>query len=248
MDVSSRPGPSLTARLLLEALVVIGSILAAFAIDAWWDGRGDRQAERALLARLQADLATLRPELESVEAEHRERRDACVALLEMLSVGDVLPTTPEVDRLVAWAFIGARTFRPGSGAAEAFLSGDGSRLVRNQRLADLLLTWPGLVEELQEEESNLERGAAERWVPYLAARTSLAPFLATFEDRVPSIALLPRRHAAPTRRASVRVDQGFLNQIVERFQFQTLAIRDVQPVRDALNEMLALLEEELGSD
>lgn len=233
-------------RLLLEGLVVIASILIAFAIDAWWDGRGDRQAEQALLSRLHADFTALRPELASVDEEHKMRRDACVSILEKLSVGDTLPTTPEMDRLVAYAFIGARSFQPGTGAVDVFTNGDGARLVQNQRIADLMLAWSGLVEELREEERSLEKGATERWVPYLASRTTIAPYLAVFEDRVADLRLLPESSLLPGRRTPLVVDDVFLNHVIERFQFQSIAIRDIEPLRDAVQEILELLEQEIG--
>jgi len=33
-------------RALLEGLVIVGSILLAFGIDAWWEGRSEAQAEQ----------------------------------------------------------------------------------------------------------------------------------------------------------------------------------------------------------
>jgi len=36
-------------RLAIEAPVIVVSILLAFTIDAWWDERGERAAERVLL-------------------------------------------------------------------------------------------------------------------------------------------------------------------------------------------------------
>jgi hypothetical protein len=36
-------------RLIIEAFVIVGSILLAFAIDAWWEDRSERQLEQELL-------------------------------------------------------------------------------------------------------------------------------------------------------------------------------------------------------
>ncbi len=35
-------------RVLVEGVVIVGSILLAFGIDAWWKGREERRAERLL--------------------------------------------------------------------------------------------------------------------------------------------------------------------------------------------------------
>jgi hypothetical protein len=151
------PQPSLrVSQRLIDAIVVVCSILLAFAIDAWWDDRGERKAEIVLLKRLQADFSDVRAMLEVTLKDHAETHYACVALLKF-EIGETLPATPEVDSMVAKVFIASRTFNPGSGAVAAFLNSDRARLVRNQPLADLLLAWSGLVEELQEEEAQLQK-------------------------------------------------------------------------------------------
>jgi hypothetical protein len=45
-------------RVLLEAVVIVGSILLAFGIDDWWDGVQDRRDEYEALAGFRADLRT----------------------------------------------------------------------------------------------------------------------------------------------------------------------------------------------
>lgn len=224
---------------------MIASILIAFAIDAWWDDRSDRKAERALLERLHADFSALRPELVDVATEHRGRQAACLELLGRFSVGDMLPETPEVDLLVGLAFIGSRTFQPGTGSSDAFINGEGSRLVRNTRLADLILEWSGRVEELREEEQRLLATATERWTPFLASRTNLAPYIAAFGDYDPGLAQLPERQWNAAARIPLTVDQQFLNHVLERFTYQVLAVRDIEPVQAAVDEILALIETEL---
>jgi hypothetical protein len=229
-------------RLSAEAAAIVISILLAFAIDAWWSDRGDREAEQSLLKRLRADFVELRADIQFVEQEHREASAACIALMS-IPFGDAVPETPETDHRVAIVFLTARTFNPGSGAAAAFLGGEGARLVRNQRLADHLLAWPGLLEELQEEEISLQKGVVERWVPFLSSRVSLGPYLATYPNLITEF--LPGPVAAPEPRTPLIVDQEFLNQVLDRFKFQQIALRDMAPLHEAVNEILALLDEEI---
>ena len=40
----------------------------------------------------------------------------------------------------------------------------------------------GLVEELQEEEAQLQKGVSEWWTPYLASRTNLGPYIKAAVD------------------------------------------------------------------
>lgn len=229
-------------RLSIEATVIVASILLAFAIDAWWEERGERNAEVVLLERLRVDYIDIQLALNLVELEHREARDACISFMNM-PVGESVPATPEADRMVAVVFLASRTFNPGSGAVASFHSGEGVRLVRNQSLADKLLAWSGLVEELQEEEANLQKGVAERWTPYIASRVNVGPYVSAFGDLMLGI---PSHISTPTTRGPLTVDNEFINHVLDRFKWQQIALRDIEPVHTAVDEILALLEKELN--
>jgi hypothetical protein len=230
-------------RLVVETTAIVLSILLAFAIDAWWEDRGNRESEQLLLKRLRADFVELRTTILFVEQEHQEASSACVALISF-PPGQPIPATPEVDRMIAIVFLTARTFNPGSGAVAAFLGGEGSRLVLNQSLADLMLAWPGMVEELQEEETSLQKGIAERWIPFLSSRVSLGPYMATYENLITDF--LPAHVATPEPRLPLITDQEFVNHVLDRFKFQQIALRDIAPLREAVDEILMLLEAELN--
>lgn len=229
-------------RFAIEAPVIVISILLAFAIDAWWEERGDRKAEIVLLERLRADYVEIRSALRLVEEEHREASDACVFLMGM-GVGETLPATAEVDRMVALVFLASRTFNPGSGAVASMQSSEGARLVRNQLLADKLLAWSGLVEELQEEEANLQKGVAERWSPYIATRANFGPYVATLGDLMQ---VIPGHISTPPKRKPLVVDEEFINHVLDRFKWQQIALRDIEPVQNAVEDILALIEAELN--
>lgn len=228
-------------RIAAESAAIVASILLAFAIDAWWQERSDRKAELVLLERLRADYIEIQSSLRLVEEEHRKARNACIYLLAM-AIGDLLPATTEVDRMVAIVFLTSRTFNPGSGAVASFISSDGAQLLRNQLLADKLLAWSSLVEELQEEEANLQKGVAERWSPYIASRVSIGPYLATFDE----MHGMPSRISTPSTRVPLAVDEEFLNHVLDRFKWQQIALRDIEPVSSVIADILALIEKELS--
>jgi hypothetical protein len=226
-------------RLAIESPVIVLSILLAFAIDAWWNERGDRVAERLLLERLRADFTEISASLRLVEDEHREAAEACLFFMK-LATGETVPATEAVDRRLAIVFLASRTFNPGTGAT-AFLSGNGTRLIRNRRLADRLIAWPGLVDELQEEEANLQKGVTERWTPFLSARVGLGPYLRPLGEAIPGLV----DAAAVVAREPLLVDRDFHNQVADRFRWQLIALRDVEPVRAAVDDILQLIDDEL---
>lgn len=190
-------------RRTVEATAIVVSILLAFGIDAWWNERGERKAEVVLLERLLADFIEIQSGLILVEEEHRDTSNACIAVLE-IPLGEPLPTSPEMDQMIGLIFLTSRTFNPGTGAVASFLSGEGAQLIEDQDLADHLLAWPGLVEELQEEEASLQKGVAERWTPYLSSRVNLGPYITAMGGEF--MLGLPREVAVPEPRINVTVD------------------------------------------
>ena len=228
-------------RLIAEATAIIISILLAFAIDAWWQERDERKTEQLLLKRLQADFIEIEVALSFIADEHHEASAACITLMNF-PLGEPLPATPEFDAMIAVTFLTSRTFNPGAGAVAAFLSSEGARLVHNQPLVDLLLAWSGMVEELQEEDSYLQKGLAERWIPFLKSRVSLGPYLASYGNLMGG---LPAHIASPEFRKPLIVDQEFLNNVLDRYKSQQIALRDTEPLLSAVEKILILLRNEI---
>lgn len=228
-------------RLLAEATAIVLSILLAFAIDAWWEDRIDRHSEQLLLQRLQADFLDIESTLQFIESEHRDTSAGCIALMS-IEEGQPVPATDAYDRAIALVFLTSRTFNPGSGSMAAFLGGGGAKLVDNPTLANLLLAWPGLVEELQEEDGFLQQGLADRWIPFLKSRVSIGPYLAVYPE---TNVALPDAVARPQQRASLIVDIEFVNHVLDRYKLQQIALRDIQPVHAAAVDILRLLEDEI---
>jgi hypothetical protein len=230
-------------RLSAEVTVIVASILLAFSIDAWWDNRIEAEGERWLLERLRSDFTGMQHDLSVAFEDHRLTADACLALLELSASDPTLPLTAEVDQMLSMVFLASRTFNPGSGAVEVFLNSEMSRLVRNQSLADLLIRWFALVEELVEEEAQMQKGVSERWTPFLAARTDIAPLLSALDPLYVDVSNAGR--GSPERTPLV-ADTAFRNEVIDRYKWQLLALRDIEPLRAAVQEVLLLLEDELG--
>lgn len=110
-------------RLLIEGVVIVASILMAFAIDAWWDDRQSRQAEinqlHSIAAELESNADLIRAKLETLvvadaaareimswmgpEPQHVEQNELGETFRKMYSIG---------------------SFALPRGASERFLAGD----------------------------------------------------------------------------------------------------------------------------
>jgi hypothetical protein len=237
----SESSESTWRRLAIEAPVIIVSILLAFAIDAWWDERGERQAEAIMLQRLQADFTELDEALKTVEKEHGWATEASLYFMNQ-PIGTILQPTEEIDRNVFLVFLASRTFNPGSGAIASFYNNGGGTLIQSKALADKILGWSGLVEELQEEEANLQKGVAERWSPFIASRVQIGPYMGIVDYD----SEMPLQVKSPGSRKPLVIDEEFMNHVLDRYKWQQIANRDIKPVREAVSEILNLIQQQLN--
>lgn len=229
-------------RLTTEGAAIVVSILLAFAIQAWWEDRNDRQAERWLLDRLQADFTEIRSDLAVVREDHQVTFDATIALLELPASDRPIALTTQLADRIGRVFLVSRTFNPGSGSVNAFLNNQMSTRVGNQPLADLLIRWSGQVEELQEEEAQMQKGVSERWTPFLASRTEVAPILHVTN---PVFSELPKEDKQLSEDAEMVFDMEFRNHVVDRYKWQLIALRDLEPLETTVEEVLMHLQKEL---
>ncbi len=58
-------------RLAVEAAAIVVSILMAFSIDAWWDGRKDQLEEQEILVGLEVEFIDLRSRLDQWAQSNR---------------------------------------------------------------------------------------------------------------------------------------------------------------------------------
>lgn len=87
-------------RVLIEGVVIVGSILLAFGIDAWWDAREDRGDERAHLLALDSDLTESIVLIEVSDERFVNVRSSLRRLLD----SDVIDQPS--DSIAAWAEFG----------------------------------------------------------------------------------------------------------------------------------------------
>ena len=119
--MSRRKG--LVGRLLLEGVVIVGSILLAFALDTWWSNRRERADELAVLENLEQEFRSAGEQLDVYIALHQRIAHAIGLTVEAAQVaianGDSTIVVP--DTALTLAFIGP-TFDPRLGTLEGLLS------------------------------------------------------------------------------------------------------------------------------
>lgn len=131
--------PSL-ARLALEATVIIGSILLAFALDAWWDERQEVERVSELLEAVAAEFDAEIAGLDSIIAVNRR---VVVAQYDLVEVTDPARSAPDPDTVEAIFAAGGsyEIYDPSFGALAAIISSGGLERVEDAEVRDRLAGW-----------------------------------------------------------------------------------------------------------
>jgi hypothetical protein len=151
-DTDSEKKPLFPKRLLLEGLVIVASILLAFAIDAAWDERQERAQERRLLEALEDEFAAHPPVLLDAQAVHQRFANATFALFDTLDAAGEGEVVVVSDSLL-YPIMRGRTTQLAQGELEAALSSGAIDLIQNRDLRRRLAAWPGVWEDATEEEN-----------------------------------------------------------------------------------------------
>lgn len=145
----------LATRLALESFVIIGSILAAFALDTWWDQRQERAEEQETLSALQVEFEQARMDVEWYGSGQVRILDAVTLLVDELHAawraGRRTVTLP--DTALGLAYV-PPTVSPTLGTLEGLVSSGRLGLLRDRELRTALGGWGTELAELTEEETS----------------------------------------------------------------------------------------------
>ena len=221
--------------LLTEGVVIVASILLAFAIDAAWGNHVERQEEARILDQLAVELALYDELLDDAQGQVDRTLEASEYLLG--AVHDPRDVPPDSLR---WALSGLRQGYRLAAATAAFdlLAGSGTMsLVSSpelrQALSDLA-AFISLVEQFEAEELSFRQA-------------HLNPFLAEHFDLYGAYEEADRSEALPPSRFDASLDLGsdartFSNLLVESRVRIRSVVRFRNEVRRVTGEARAALE------
>ena len=142
-------------RVLTEVVVIVGSILLAFALDAWWDGRQEDGRVNGLLSAVADEFEAELLVLDSVISAN----EAGVALGQALLVGTMAPAGPPADEDAFADSLSGRPdyqiYDPSFGALTALITSGGLERVRDPELRRRLAGWSAELEDLEWERSQV---------------------------------------------------------------------------------------------
>ncbi|WP_405231751.1 hypothetical protein [Lentisalinibacter salinarum] len=137
---------------LLDGLAVLLGILLAFAIDAWWDVRGEREEARAYLAAIETELVSNREALVEELEVIRSWVVQSEGFLNDVVAPDASPTYDQIREMV-WLTGPDRTTPVARAAIDDLVSSGGFRVIEAPELRRALADY---VRALDDDASELE--------------------------------------------------------------------------------------------
>ncbi len=161
-------------RFLAEGVVIVGSILLAFAIQAWWDSKGEANQSSALIAALSEDFKAADLRLTEVLAAHERAYLSAERLLSYAEAGGVpADDRAKVDSVFSRLFYSMDKFNPPMGTVETILSSGRLDLFDDAELVRELTRWTSAIDDYKEWEAAGSDHFYSVLYPYLAAKVNL---------------------------------------------------------------------------
>lgn len=160
-------------RVFVEGVVIVGSILLAFSLDAWWDNQNREDELREQLEVVTREMQSAREALQRALDAHDMNAHLAAHLTSALGrvpegsevvVSDTLvgPLLPQVTADVT------------TGSLDAFIAAGGLELIEDVDIRRHLLDWPTRIQDLLDDETYLRNFAAAELASFLRANSAVA--------------------------------------------------------------------------
>ncbi len=160
-------------RIFVEGGVIVGSILLAFSLDAWWDNRS-REAELGdqldVVAReMQSARVALQRALDAHDINAHRAEQLRSVLSQVADGSEVIVSDTLIGPLLPQVTADVTT-----GSLDAFVAAGGLELIEDVDIRGQLLQWPTMIEDLLDDEIYLRNFAAADLASYLRAHAEVA--------------------------------------------------------------------------
>ena len=227
-------------RFLIEAGVIVASILLAFGIDAWWEDRQTYHWQISQLTELRNEFVENQEQLSSIAENHDAIASYVQAIAEkggLQGVGEkVTLDGNELSALITW-----RTSDITTGSLDTLLASGRLSDIQNGDIRRALAAWPTRVSDAQEDESLARDFIESIVVPGLLGDGVLTPAYRgrRYPGRQPQAGFDKQTH-------TVEVTTELIELATIRSVHSSMAGGSIRSLELEARRVLELLDAELG--
>jgi hypothetical protein len=224
---------------LYEGMVIVASILVAFALDASWSNYQESKVERRVLGELKEELesASARIEISMIELE-----SAVEGSLELAgNLGkDTSALSPNAaQNLVIWA-LSMNTLEVPTSVVDSIIASGQVRLISKSELRDALAKWPSFIADVRENHEWHRVETDEYLIPYFAQFLSIRDTLISGGALRTLTASTFDYEVVPMQR-----DEVFEDRLAWRIMRLQATLYETNVLLDESGKLLALINAEL---
>jgi hypothetical protein len=228
-------------RIFAEGTIILVSILLAFWIDAWWDGRQAKAAEQVVLHTLLDDLLAKRLLLDDRNRFVGAIRDSAETLLRISSGSRKIPDEDTIDELISDVWWVSNEAQWTSAPLESLAASGDLSLISNPHLVQSLEALRVAIERVKYHSRNDQE--FHTWI--------MTPFMLEHADMAQITARMKHRPGQPED-AIVPTDYGFgrrqqHSELLASVAFQNLLIAKIERCLDLLETGHPGVEKNLDS-
>jgi hypothetical protein len=234
------------ARITIEATAIIVSILVAFAIDAWWEDRRERQEERDYLSSLRQELIIGLDLLANRESVHKEIIESHEDLINQIQAED---RASDGSLLYMFSLLSRPTVVDLPRAVfDDLVSSGGTQLIRSDEIRIALAVYGRRLREFETDNDAAWATWEQRLQPYLEGRIPRRDrlLLGSFGRDRPSIDFSFGRSQHESDFDGVLADPVFEDMLAERWLRVLARSERIQGLQKLMNEIVGLINNELS--
>lgn len=154
-------------RLSIEAVAIVASILFAFAIDAWWDERKERQYEQDTLLGLESEFTEHRSTIDRQISTHKRLLGAVGYLMQAFQSGTYSTSKMSLDDAINRMLVPITTDL-GSGVRDSLISAGQIEILSNLELRYAISAWDSVLDEVIDGQIFSRNLVRENFIPLLS--------------------------------------------------------------------------------
>lgn len=169
--------PALWASILMQSIAIVGSILFAFGIDAWWQENLERHEEQAALRALRVEFTSNVNRFRSAHEFHLRVAEDIHGLTQNIS-GLPLDQSIEVQDSLLMSLASFITSEAATGTMDTLLASGKIDLIQDSELQQTLAELSSVLEDTDEDEVGVRSFVLDKLIPGLAEHSELSALLA----------------------------------------------------------------------
>jgi hypothetical protein len=236
-------------RILAEGLAIVGSILLAFWIQAWWDDLQDRAEEQKIFVGLKSEFEQNRGLIE-IELSYRHAVvDSILTIFDASAARSLLEseTLDELIGNVTWY----QNIKYSRGAIDGLFQSGGLSLIENEELRLVLASMPSRYDYTTALELDDQYITLNVVIPYLNTHSSLSQIANTMVRGRPGTGMNPMPPiypvGEPQDHTGLLRDPEFLGILVQEHWNHTGAIAAYESLKGTLENSIRLIDLEMSN-